>query len=688
MRYFVFVAIIFVGFFMSVVSGSDFKKIDSVIYSSNEEMVKVIISFNDSYKPKSGVFSFLKNIPNTKESVKEKIKMQGKLKRDFSIINGVSAEIPKSMLLELENNPGIVRVEEDKKVHAFLQDSVPLINADDVWNKQIDDINITGKGETVCVIDTGVDYTHPDLGGCTVSKVLLTGVNESYVLESQHNYSNNYDVTWKITKIDYENIAIHFKNISLEYQGEFLESDTTDRIIIYDSNMEEIAQYHGVNGVIEDLWTPYSEGDTIYVRLKTDGGVTDYGFYINYVLNGTTNTTYNWSDCSKTIGGWDFVNNDGEPLDDDGHGTHVSGIIAAAGSIFGVALDTSIVSVKVLDMDGTGWVSDIISGVEYCVNNTEKYNISVISMSLGVSTMHYDSFCNDVSSSLTSAINGAVLKNISVVIASGNNNSQSGISFPACIENATRVGATTKLDVVSSYTQRSSGISDMLLAPGSSINSTYLLNSYNILSGTSMATPHVSGAIALFVQAYRKTYGLEPTPSYIKEVLNNTGVLIPDSQTGLNFSRIDILAAINGLLIPPEINYSYNNVTVDNSSNLIINETDSVFFNVSVNQDVNYTWYVNNILVGSNRNNYTLVTNFTDFGNILIMANVTNVNGMDSFMWNVSILDVPLSIIDFNPVTNVTYLENTTSFFNVTTSRNIMNNSWFVNGTLQNETLQ
>ncbi|MCK4550553.1 MAG: S8 family serine peptidase [Candidatus Aenigmarchaeota archaeon] len=553
------------------------EKIDSALYSSDKDNVKVIITFVDLPNvQKKGLFGILKNQITIKEAVKEKIRKQGKLKRELSLINGVSAEIPKSMLLELESDSNVLRVEEDKKVHAFLQQSGPLINANDSWNKQITGTNITGKGETVCVIDTGIDYTHPDLGGCL--------------------------------------------------------------------------------------------------------GVT----------------------C-KVVGGYDYVNNDSDPMDDENHGTHVAGIIAASGTVMGVAPDAKLVALKALDSTGSGYDSDVMAAIDWCVSNASTYNISVISMSLG-GDAQYTSYCDGLQSAMASYINSAIANNISVVVATGNDANDTGVSSPACIENSTRVGATydanigsapfssctdssTAVDKITCYTNRGVNFTDMLLAPGGAIYSTIIGNTYDTYHGTSMATPHVSGAYVLYLQAYRMLRDTVPRPNEIEQTFNDTGVLIYDASTTKNFSRIDALAAIESIKIPPKINYTYNNITFDNSTNFSINETESVFFNVSSNQEANYSWYKNGTPVGTN-NNYTLFTNLTDSGSMLVEARAINLNGTAAVAWNVTILDVPLNIVDFNPVTDVTVDENETSFFNVTTSRNTTINNWFVNGTLQNETMQ
>ncbi len=124
----------------------------------SEEKVKVIIKL----KKPQGRFQ----AQSARSSVKTNILGGGgKVRIEYSIFDGMAAEIPASRLEALANNPNIELIMSDKPVKAFLTESVPLINADDVWTNVKAGVNITGKGQTVCVIDTGVDYNHPDLGG-------------------------------------------------------------------------------------------------------------------------------------------------------------------------------------------------------------------------------------------------------------------------------------------------------------------------------------------------------------------------------------------------------------------------------------------------------------------------------------------------------------------------------------------
>ena len=193
-------------------------------------------------------------------------------------------------------------------------------------------------------------------------------------------------------------------------------------------------------------------------------------------------------------GGYDFVNDDADPMDDNGHGTHVAGIIAAEDNGFGVvgvAPEAYIYAVKVLDSNGSGTVSDVIAGIEWAVDN----NMQIVSMSLGTPTY---------SQSLRDACNAAYNAGLLLVAAAGNNGNLFGIGdnvvYPAKFDSVIAVAATDENDERASFS--STGPEVELAAPGVNINSTYLGGSYRLLSGTSMACPHVTGVAALVWKAY------------------------------------------------------------------------------------------------------------------------------------------------------------------------------------------
>jgi subtilisin family serine protease len=267
------------------------------------------------------------------------------------------------------------------------------INAPEVWNQEI-----TGKGIVVAVVDSGVDYTHPDLD----------------------------DNIW-------------------QNAGE-----------IPDNRIDDDR-----NGYIDD------------------------------------------------IRGWDFVYQDNNPMDFEGHGTHVAGAIAAERNDFGmtgVAYNAKIMPVRVLDANAKGYIDEIAAGIRYAADN----GANVINLSLGG---WYPSPLQD------EAIEYATKKGVVVVIAAGNEGFREP-DYPAI--NADRLGiAVGSVDINDRMDESSnragSKVLDYVVAPGVDIYSTTPDNTYDIKTGTSMATPHVAGVAALVLNANPAL-----TPAQVEYILTTT----------------------------------------------------------------------------------------------------------------------------------------------------------------------
>lgn len=192
--------------------------------------------------------------------------------------------------------------------------------------------------------------------------------------------------------------------------------------------------------------------------------------------------------------GYDFIGSmytavtpDDEPMDENGHGTHVSGIIGAENNtlgVVGVAPSATIMPVKVLDAYGFGWDSTIADGIRYAADN----GADVINLSLG---------SNFSTHTVSDAIDYAVTNGVVVIAAAGNSGTMTGGSYPAGYGNVVSVGANNEDDKKAYFSNW--GKVDVM-APGVDILSTYPGNLYEKLSGTSMASPHVAGVAALIVQ--------------------------------------------------------------------------------------------------------------------------------------------------------------------------------------------
>jgi subtilisin family serine protease len=266
------------------------------------------------------------------------------------------------------------------------------------------------------------------------------------------------------------------------------------------------------NAVIgaQAFWGAYStHGEGI------DIGIIDTGIdYLHEALGGASFPN------SKVVGGYDIVNNDTDPMDDNGHGTHVAGIVAGYGpppvNLRGVAYNARLWAFKVLNAQGVGQVSDVIEGIERALDPdgdpSTPTPIKVISMSLGGSGNPNDA--------LSTAVDNAVQSGMICVVAAGNSGpGYMSIISPGCARQALTVGATNNSDGIASFSSRGPssnifGIKPDILAPGVQINSAKIGGGYIMESGTSMATPHVAGAAALLQQLHPSW-----TPDEIKAVL-------------------------------------------------------------------------------------------------------------------------------------------------------------------------
>ncbi|MDQ0058263.1 S8 family peptidase [Paenibacillus harenae] len=199
----------------------------------------------------------------------------------------------------------------------------------------------------------------------------------------------------------------------------------------------------------------------------------------------------------RIAGGVNTING-GSYADDNGHGTHVAGIISAigtAGHVVGVAPEAELYAVKALDANGEGYVSDIVEGIDWCIGK----QMNVINMSLGITGSESSGVLHD-------AVRRAVRRGIVIVASAGNSGESSKqIDEPAAYEEVIAVAASTKANQIASFSSRGKGIA--ITAPGQQILSTWLGNSYKKLSGTSMSSPHVAGGAALLLS--RKS--LSPT---------------------------------------------------------------------------------------------------------------------------------------------------------------------------------
>ena len=191
--------------------------------------------------------------------------------------------------------------------------------------------------------------------------------------------------------------------------------------------------------------------------------------------------------AGRAVSGYDAI--DGGPADDcNGHGTHVAGSVGAA--TYGVAKQVSLVGVRVLDCAGSGSTSGVIAGIDWVTANHGAGQPAVANMSLG----------GGASSALDTAVQNSISDGVSYAVAAGNENADACLSSPARAANALTVPSTASSDARSSFSNWGTCVD--LFAPGSSIVSSWYTSdtATAALSGTSMATPHVAGVAAMYLQ--------------------------------------------------------------------------------------------------------------------------------------------------------------------------------------------
>lgn len=235
-------------------------------------------------------------------------------------------------------------------------------------------------------------------------------------------------------------------------------------------------------------------------------------------------------------GGINTINRAKSADDDNGHGTHVAGIIAAVDNtigLIGVAPQASLYAVKVLSRTGSGFLSDIIEGLQWSINN----EMQVVNMSFSTSI--------DVQS-FQDAITAAHNSGIVLVAAAGNSGpGDNTVQYPAKYQEVIAVSATDVNDAIASWSSRGSEVE--LAAPGADIYSTYKGGDYKTLSGTSMASPHVAGTAALIIAS--GTTNVNEVRAKLQGSADDLGLVGRDHFYG--FGIVDAEEAVTGIQTNP-----------------------------------------------------------------------------------------------------------------------------------------
>ena len=296
--------------------------------------------------------------------------------------------------------------------------------------------------------------------------------------------------------------------LKIEYDAKVKATMDTAR---YWFSIDKIANDFGLEGDRDGQITSYSTTDIVVA-------VIDTGIDASHIdLDG-----------GKVIAWVDYVNGRTSPYDDNGHGTHVAGIIAGTGegnaAYKGVAPGVALIGLKVLDSQGSGSFSDVQAAIEWCINNKDKYNIRVINLSLGSSSS------SDGTDSVSQAANAAVDAGIVVVVAAGNSGpAKYTIGSPGAADKVITVGAGADVGeggfFLASFSSRGptadGRIKPDIVSPGYKITAPDANSGsgYVTYSGTSMATPFTAGVVALMLDANPSL-----TPVDVKNILAQTAI--------------------------------------------------------------------------------------------------------------------------------------------------------------------
>lgn len=318
--------------------------------------------------------------------------------------------------------------------------------------------------------------------GVTQAAITMAAITvEAITVDAIIVYKNQVDTTkirakqGKVNKT-YKNIPAAKVNIPLDKLAE----------LAADPNVLSVEEDQIVSLTVDTIdWGT----DRIQAPVTWSKGYTGKGVKVAIVDTGIASHT-----DLAVAGGANFTDYTSSYQDDNGHGTHVAGIAAAQNNgtgIVGAAPDAALYSVKVLGGDGSGYLSDVIAGIDWAIAN----DMDIVNLSLGMAT---DSFA------LHQIVDQAYSRDILIVAAAGNSGTAAGtgdsVNYPAKYSSVIAVGATDSSDLRASFS--STGPDVEVAAPGSGVTSTYLNGQYVRMSGTSMASPYVAGQIALLKEAY------------------------------------------------------------------------------------------------------------------------------------------------------------------------------------------
>lgn len=304
----------------------------------------------------------------------------------------------------------------------------------------------------------------------------------------------------------------------------------------------------------------------------------------------------------RASAGFDAVTSGGNAADCNGHGTHVAGTVG--GATYGIAKNVSLVAVRVLGCNGSGTISGVIAGIDWVTGDHAAGEPAAANMSLG----------GGASTALDDAVKNSVADGVTYGVAAGNDNADACTKSPAREPTALTVASTTSTDARSSFSNFGTCVD--MFAPGSSITSAWHTSATatNTISGTSMATPHLVGAAALYLQT-----NTAATPAQVESALESNATAGKVTSPGTGSPNLLLYTAFISAGPPPpppappaapsgltatavdhqRIDLAWTDNSTDEAGFELQRSTDSFATFVSINLGANVTSYSNTGLAAS-----------------------------------------------------------------------------------------
>lgn len=441
------------------------------------------------------------------------------------------------LTLSLDNQKDLkISEKEETSIQDFLNSIMQIQNNQESINK-IKEITANTEKEEIKISEK-------------TKKIAIEEVDKKILNSNKLNI-----LVWVKKDYDYREVIKDLKNFKIKYEYDQLNgfAGEANREIINFLKRDKRIDYISFDAPIKNSLAesaPLIKADILWTNFSLRG----QGIGICHLDSGIN---YNVPELAHAYaGGYDFVNNDVDPFDDNGHGTVTAGVMVSNDLVDqGITPEANLYVGKVLNSSGFGFTSSFTAGINWCIANKDNFNLSVISASIATFET-YDQQNSPGYSEI--ALEAAYNENIPVVACTGNTKNLSGVAYPAVspyvipvsgvydsdigqfnyfFNNLSCSDPITAADKIPCFANRAPFVK--LLAPASIITTTSWFGGTMDISGTSVASPHVASTIALMKQRNPQI-----TITQIKNILENTGVTVQDPLTGLSFKRINALEAV------------------------------------------------------------------------------------------------------------------------------------------------